>query len=86
MTEKPESIFDSEMMTLLGEPLDPILFNLEQYSVQEINDLIEQATTNIRTGLQTSRDVMNDVDLEFQQVDLLRAELIRRFKSKVDQQ
>ena len=85
MTEKPESIFDSEMMTLLGEPLDPILFNLEQYSEQEINDLIEQATTNIRNGLQTSRDVMNDVDLEFQQVDLLRAELLRRLKNQVDQ-
>ena len=78
MTEKPESIFDSEMMT-------PILFNLEQYSEQEINDLIEQATTNIRNGLQTSRDVMNDVDLEFQQVDLLRAELLRRLKNEVDQ-
>ena len=73
------------MMTLLGEPLDPILFNLEQYSVEEINDLIEQATANIRTGLQTSKDVMNDVDLEFQQIELLKAELIRRLKTKVDQ-
>ena len=42
MTDKHNSIFDAEMTTLLGEPLDPFLFNLEQYSVQEINDLIEQ--------------------------------------------
>lgn len=70
--------FSDEVIALISEQLDPVILNLSSYSVQDLENLLEQSITNAKLGITTSREIMTDVHTELDQIELIRDEISRR--------